>query len=247
MVWTVGWWDTGGIGLAHSPDLLTWSQQELVPVMANEPGTLNCWAPEIAWDDRRAQYLIFWSSTVKGRFPETEASGDDGPTPGVKCNHRIYQTTTKDFKIYTLSTLMYDPGFECIDATLLRRTEPTPWLMFIKDETRYPPAKNIRSVEVIDPVLIRAVPSAPLTGNYWAEGPSAILINGRIRVYFDRYTENRFGAIETNELGEWVDISDRISFPANARHSTVVWVDRAAAEVVKNGLRARMAQGSPAN
>lgn len=240
MVWTVGWWDGGGIGLAHSSDLLNWSEQDLVPVMAHEPGTLNCWAPEIAWDDRRGQYLIFWSSTVRGRFPETEAGGDPGPTPDVKCNHRIYQTTTRDFKTYSHTTLMYNPGFECIDATLLRRLEPTPWLMFIKDETRYPPAKNIRAVDVADPVLIQAEPSKPLTGGYWAEGPSAIHLSGRVRVYFDRYADNRFGAVETNELGEWVDISDRISFPKGARHTTVVWADRTFTESVTAGLRARL-------
>ena len=238
MVWTVGWWENG-IGLAHSKDLVHWSEQQFVPVMAQEPNTLNCWAPEIAWDDRRGQYIIFWSSTVRGRFSETEAGGDPGPTPDVKCNHRIYYTTTKDFSLYSTSMLMYDPGFECIDATMIRRGGPTPWLMFIKDETRFPPAKNIRSVDVSDPVLIQAMPSQPLTGPYWAEGPTAIGIKGRVRVYFDRYSENRFGAIETNELGEWVDISEQISFPKDARHSTVVWVERSVVERVREELKAR--------
>ena len=239
MVWTVGWGDAGGIGLAHSSDLLNWSEQELVPVMSHEPGTFNCWAPEIAWDDRRGQYIVFWSSTVRGRFPETAHMGDPGPTPDTAYNHRIYRTTTKDFKTYANTTLMYDPGFECIDATLLRRSGPTPWLMFIKDETRYPPAKNIRAVNVVDPAMIQSAPSSPLTPAYWAEGPTAVLVDGRTRVYFDRYTENRYGAVETDWANMWVDISWQVAFPAGARHGTVVWVDGAFADSVAAGLRAR--------
>ena len=36
-----------GIGLAHSKDLLTWSEPEFLPVMAHEPRAVNAWAPEI--------------------------------------------------------------------------------------------------------------------------------------------------------------------------------------------------------
>ena len=42
MVWTTGWWDHG-IGLAHSKDLVTWSEQRWLPVMEHEPKVLNCW------------------------------------------------------------------------------------------------------------------------------------------------------------------------------------------------------------
>src|SRR5438552_1917893 len=46
MVWTVSWNDKG-IGYASSPDLVHWSPQQFIPVMADEPGARNCWAPEI--------------------------------------------------------------------------------------------------------------------------------------------------------------------------------------------------------
>jgi hypothetical protein len=44
MVWTTGWWDRG-IGVAHSRDLVTWSDQQFLPVMGHEPEAVNCWAP----------------------------------------------------------------------------------------------------------------------------------------------------------------------------------------------------------
>ena len=47
LVWTVAWTDHG-IGVAHSRDLIHWSEQRRVPVMEHEPTTTNCWAPEIA-------------------------------------------------------------------------------------------------------------------------------------------------------------------------------------------------------
>jgi hypothetical protein len=66
LVWTTGWWDKG-IGVAHSQDLVRWSEQQFVPVMEHEPEAQNCWAPEIFFDDERGRYLIYWSTTIPGR------------------------------------------------------------------------------------------------------------------------------------------------------------------------------------
>ena len=49
MVWTSGWWDKG-IGIAHSKDLINWSEQKWLGVMEHEPIAVNCWAPEIFYD-----------------------------------------------------------------------------------------------------------------------------------------------------------------------------------------------------
>ena len=49
LVWTTGW--TGKtIGYASSKDLIHWSEQKTLPVMAHESEAQNCWAPEIVWD-----------------------------------------------------------------------------------------------------------------------------------------------------------------------------------------------------
>jgi beta-xylosidase len=57
LVWTTGWWDQG-IGIAHSKDLIEWSPQQFLPLMADSPGAQNCWAPEIFYDADNARYLI---------------------------------------------------------------------------------------------------------------------------------------------------------------------------------------------
>jgi beta-xylosidase len=118
MVWTTGWWDKG-IGLAHSPDLIAWSEQQFVPVMEHEAEAQNCWAPEIFFDADRGRYLIFWATTIPGRFPATEPN-EPGLSRGDRANHRIYFVETSDFKKFSDTKLLYDAGFNVIDAFLVK-------------------------------------------------------------------------------------------------------------------------------
>lgn len=238
MCWTTGWWERG-FGLAHSADLIEWSEQAYIEPMKDEPEAINCWAPEICWDPAGAEYVFLWSTTVKGRFPQTEAAGDSGPG-GVKLNHRIYSTATADFASFAPASLYYDPGFNCIDASLLPPARAgEPWWLFLKDETRYPPSKNIRVLKLTDPRSAKGAPSSPITGNFWAEGPSAVRSGDITRVFFDRYSEDRFGAVETTDFESWRDISDKVRFPAGARHTTVVAVTPAFVEQTRAKLKAR--------
>jgi len=92
MVWTTGWWDQG-FGVAHSRDLRTWSSQAFVPVLQGTSGVQNVWAPEIHYDARAALYLVVWSSTITGRFPETAQGGDE--RQGGRLNHRCMRLLRK--------------------------------------------------------------------------------------------------------------------------------------------------------
>ncbi|GHV68669.1 hypothetical protein FACS1894199_16270 [Bacteroidia bacterium] len=42
LVWTISWTEKG-IGYASSKDLISWSEQKLIPVMAHEKGAKNSW------------------------------------------------------------------------------------------------------------------------------------------------------------------------------------------------------------
>src|SRR6476660_940159 len=68
MVWTVSW-NERGIGYASSPDLIHWSEQQYIPVMAHEDSARNCWAPEITYDAKKKHYMIYWATTIAGLFP----------------------------------------------------------------------------------------------------------------------------------------------------------------------------------
>ncbi len=224
MVWTTGWTHSA-IGYASSKDLIHWSEARRIEVMKGE-NARNVWAPELFYDEAGGRFLIFWASTVPGRFPETATTGDDG------YNHRTYLTTTKDFQTFTPTRLFYDPGFNSIDATMVRDGDR--FAMFVKDETRTPPAKNLRVAFADAPTGPFGPPSPPITGDYWAEGPSAIKLGDRWFVYFDKYVDHRYGLVTSPDLAHWTDESDRVSFPPDFRHGTVFTVPRA----VLDGLEA---------
>lgn len=235
MVWTTGWWDDG-IGIAHSKDLFHWSEQQYLPVMRKLPGSLNAWAPEIDYDPATKRYIVFWSSTIPGRFPQTErADGDLGPNR-EPLDHRFYYTTTADFKSYSATQIMWDPGFNCIDASLLFKDGK--WLLFGKDETKAPdPRKFLFLAQARSPMGPFSMQTPKLTGNFWAEGPTAVDLGDRIRVYFDRYTEGRWGAVESTDLSNWTDVSSRVSMVSGARHGTIRRVERKIVDVLRRALR----------
>lgn len=213
MVWTVSWNDKG-IGYASSGDLIHWSQQQFIPVMIKEDSARNTWAPEITYEAKKKMYMIYWASTISGKYPQKDTAAES------RYNHRIYYTTTKDFKKFTKTKLLYEPGFSVIDASIVK--DGNQWIMFLKNETRYPVEKNIRvalSKKIEGPY---SKPGAPITGNYWAEGPTAIKINGQWVVYFDKYTSHKYGAVASPDLLHWMDISDKTSFPPGLRHGTVL-------------------------
>lgn len=225
MVWTVSW-NEKGIGYAFSNDLINWSEQYYLPVMEHEPSARNCWAPEVFYDDKSKQYIIFWSTTIPGRFPETEISGDD------KYNHRMYFVTTADFRDFTETELFYNHGFNVIDGTMTSDDEK--YILFLKDETRTPPQKNIRISTSSKLTSGFGKPSEPITGNYWAEGPTSLKKDGYQIVYFDKYMNHAMGAVRSKDLKNWEDISDQVSFPEGTRHGTVFTVPRVVFEKLKN-------------
>jgi beta-xylosidase len=212
LVWTTGWYDQT-IGYASSKDLVQWSEQRAIPVMAHEPQARNAWAPELFYDESRKQWLIFWATTIPGRFPETDHTGNNGN------NHRIYYVTTRDFKTFSATRLFFDPGFNVIDATILKAGDK--YYLIFKDERQNPLKKNLRLAVSSSAEGPYGQISAPFTKD-WVEGPSAIKIGDTWFVYFDQYRDHRYGAVKSKELKNWQDISPALSFPADHRHGSVI-------------------------
>ena len=80
--------------------------------------------------------MIYWATTIKGKFKESASKLEAG------YNHRIYYVTTKDFKRFSKTKLLYDIGFNVIDASIVN--DGKRYVMFLKDETREPVQKNIK-------------------------------------------------------------------------------------------------------
>jgi hypothetical protein len=222
MVWTTGW-EENNIGYASSKDLVNWSEQKELPVMKHEPGVLNAWAPEIVYDKARGEYLIFWASTVPGKFQETASTSKK-----QKYNHRMYATTTRDFKDFTPATVFYDPGFSVIDATFIRNRDRD--YLLVKDETEKPPRKYL---QLADAPTLRGPYgklSAPITAKgLWVEGPTAIQVGADTIVYYDAYQTERYGAMRSRDMVNWEDVTSRMHFPDEGtplrmRHGTALAV-----------------------
>ena len=226
MVWTTTWTTPMLIGYASSKDLIRWSEQKGIPVMEGEPDARNAWAPELFYDEAGKRWLIFWSTTIPGRFPETDASGDGGH------NHRMYHKTTPDFRTFSPTRLFYDGGFNVIDGTLLKVGQTCH--LIVKDETKTPVRKNLRIATGPTPEGPWSKASEPFTLS-WVEGPSAIRIGGDYVVYFDHYAKpHYYGAVKSRDLATWEDVSREMSFPQGHRHGTVIEVSR---EIVEGLLR----------
>ena len=227
MVWTDSW-KGGTIGYASSKDLIIWSEQKSLAVMAAEPTVHNCWAPEIIYDTQWKRFMIFWASTVPGKFPETEHAGKNDN------NHRIYATTTSDFEKFSPTKVMFNPGFNVIDSTIFPFEGKS--VMIFKNESKHPkPMKNLRIAHATTPAGPYQLEEEPVTPEgSWVEGPSSLRVNGEVIVYFDAYTKHHYAALKSKDLKTWVDVTKDLVMPKGIRHGTAFEVS---GEVVKELLK----------
>jgi len=214
MVWTVSW-TAKGIGYASSNDLIHWSEQKYIPVMEHEKEARNSWAPEIFYDKKSDLYLIYWATTIPGRFSAGDSSSESG------YNHRIYYTTTKDFNHFAITQLLYDNDFSVIDATI--KSYNNKYYMVLKDETKFPDPKKYLCISTSDSLISSwSNPGPPISpSGIWVEGPSITEIGNEYYIYFDMYRNHKMGAIKSSDLVNWTDVSENVSFPDGTRHGTV--------------------------
>ena len=219
LVWTSSWRGDLGFGYACSKDLVHWSEQRFIQVMTDTT-TVNVWAPELFWDDVKQQAVIIWASCIPGKFP-------DG-LEDHKNNHRLYYTTTKDFKKFTPTKLMIDPGFSCIDATLVKRGKRD-YVMVLKDNTR--PERDIKVACAQSPYGPWSKASEPFTGKMM-EGPTTLKVDDGWLIYYDRYRLFDFGAHYTKDFKTFKDVSDQVDVPNLHKHGTIFEAD----ETILQGL-----------
>ena len=214
LVWTAGWHGDQGFGCASSTDLIHWTDQKFVPVMASEPATVNVWAPEIFYDARAADFIIVWASTIPGRFPDQLEKPDN--------NHRLYFTRTRDFTNFAPAKLFFDPGFSVIDPFILQ--DGGRYVLVCKDNSR--PNLNLRTAFADSPLGPWREVSEPFTQKF-TEGPCALKIGGDWLIYFDAYREKIYGAVKTRDFKTFTEVTSEVSFPPGHKHGTAVPVPRA--------------------
>ncbi len=222
LVWTTSWRGDKGFGYASSKDLIHWSEQKMINTMTHEPSTVNVWAPELFYDAAVGDYKMIWASTIPGRF-ERGAEEDSN-------NHRMYVTTTRDFKEFTPTKLFLDPKFSVIDAVILNRAA-NDYVLVLKDNTR--PERNIKVAFGKTALGPWENVSKPFTENF-TEGPSVVKVKDKWLIYFDAYRKKSYDAVATKDFIHFEDINTKISIPEGHKHGTIVPVKK---KVVKQLVR----------
>lgn len=198
----------GKIIYSRSRDLMSWTEARPVNVPPATPSARGNWAPELVWDDSRGHWFIAYST-------EAEPRGNRE----MGANHRMFYTTTEDFITLTPPRPLLDTGYQAIDPSFLK--EGNNWHLFFKDERGNPPMKQLRMT------------SGPSLEGPWGEisraftvrmveAPAAIKLGGDYVVYFDEFDRGRYGAVRSEDLSDWHDVSRLMTFPKGARHGTVL-------------------------
>lgn len=214
LVWTSSWRGDKGFGYASSPDLLHWSEQRSIPVMEHEPATVNVWAPEIFHDRDLDRFVIIWASTIPGRFDRGIEEDSN--------NHRMYFTTTRDFKTFSETRVFLEPGFSVIDAVIVRKPSGD-HVLVLKDNTR--PERNLKVAEGHSADGPWTNISKPFTGKF-TEGPTVLKLKSGWIIYFDAYQDKRYGAVMTSDFKHFKDVSNRVVVPKGHKHGTILTVKR---------------------
>lgn len=214
LVWTTAWRGDQGFGYASSKDLINWSEQRFIPAMEHEPSTVNVWAPELYYDDENKRFIILWASTIPHRFPKG--------IEDEKNNHRMYYTTTKDFKAFSETKLFLDPGFSVIDAVIVKR-DKNDYVLVLKDNTR--PNRNLKVAFAEDPLGPYENVSDAFSGKF-TEGPTVIKPDNEWLIYFDAYEEKIYRAIKTTDFQNFEDVTEQITVPEGHKHGTICKVSK---------------------
>ena len=143
----------------ESEDLVHWSEQRMVTVSAGiEAGCT--WAPEVFYDDKTGEYIVFWASKIKSNNYDRQ---------------RLYYCKTRDFYTFTEPKLWIEKDFSVIDTTVVRDDNGT-YYRFTKNEDG--DAKYI-FLEKSQSMLgeWESISSTSLESEKWVEGPCCFRFN----------------------------------------------------------------------
>lgn len=223
LVWTLAWSGEKAFGYASSKDLIHWSEQRAIPVMEGAE-TDNVWAPEIFYDDDKKHYMIVWSSSIP------EADYTEADKLGKNVSHRMFYTTTRDFRTFTPRRPFYDPGFNSIDGFVLK-ADSDKYVLILKDNRKpgYSDLFCVTSENAEGPYGDPSEKFAPV----YSEGACAIKVGDEWLIYFDVYRQYRFGAVSTKDFRHFTPIDDKISLPEGHKHGTIIKVKESVLKAIK--------------
>jgi len=105
--------------------------------MASEPAVRNSWAPELVYNEKWHQYIILWTSAIKGKFTETERRGGEGlQQPHLLHDHEGLRLFHPDAAVFR-SRISRERCHHPAGGT-------GRYYLIVKDDTSKPAKKNLR-------------------------------------------------------------------------------------------------------
>ena len=201
------------LAMWESDDLLTWTEQKLLPLGNEDFGCL--WAPDVFYDPEFDDYVLHWSSC--------HAHNGYG-------NMGIWFTRTKDFQTFTEPKLLYqktDAGI--IDSAIY--VEDGLYFLFVKCDHDPERILLLQASHAQGPYCrVEAFDRSMLAieaGLY--EGPTACrLRDGRWCLFLDYYGVPGEGQgyvpflADTLRSGVFIRADQEFSFPYGYKHGTVI-------------------------
>ncbi|RCX12204.1 GH43 family beta-xylosidase [Anaerobacterium chartisolvens] len=190
----------------ESEDLVNWSKERLVKVARDDAGCT--WAPEIVYDERTGEYVMFWASRV----------GADN-----YAKQRIYIAKTRDFYTFTQPQVYIDRTTDVIDTTMIKHEGI--YYRFSKDEVN----KNIL-IDKCDQLLRKEfvpISSSSVASQKGVEGPAIFKFNGQSKwcLLLDNYGGGGYYPMVSTDLASGVFTklsSSEYKLPSGPRHGTVM-------------------------
>lgn len=203
-----------------SDDLMNFKNERLLKM---NDTNMHARAPECSYDPETGKYIIYWSGDV------------------------IYSNTTTDFMSVSYESKFFDPGYKCIDATIINANGS--YYLFFKDErdssqtnTDYKAIKVAKS-DSLKPGSFSMVKPDILT-DHNVEGPAVMksFNDDKWYMYYDYYTQGGVcGCSYTTDLesGNWTKMdASEYSIPSGARHGNVIMVTQSELNALKERFTA---------
>lgn len=188
----------------ESVDLVNWSAPRRIEVSAEDAGCT--WAPEMMWDAKKGEYLMYWASTTKrDEFKK----------------QRIWAAYTKDFKAFSAPFIYVERGMHVIDTTIVKDGET--YYRFSKDE-RGKAVTMEKSLSLTEGWT--TMEEFSLKGLVGYEGPTCYQMpDGSWCLLLDHYSKGQgYKAFFAKTLasGQFEPDTGRFKMPYKYRHGTVM-------------------------
>ncbi len=204
----------------ESEDLVNWSDQRMVTV--SDKIEAGCtWAPEVFYDDKTGEYIVFWASKVASLNYDKQ---------------RLYYCKTRDFHSFTEPKKWIDENHNAIDTTVVRDDDNT-YYRFTKNEDNGAKYVYMEKANSLLGKWTKVNDKQYKDGNDGVEGPCCFRFNdddianagAKWCLLLDNFGNGGYFPMTTNDLAneEFKKITNaKLPSKSKPRHGTVMNITR---------------------